>query len=98
MIKSTVIYWILITLMIAFCVVCSVTVLAQPEPHLQPIDTELIQQYKDTIARQQEEIAGLTEQGRALRQERFELLQEMYKLTDGYLDRFLELLEGDNGI
>jgi|GEM_PF-3611801 len=89
---------IVVLLLIITCIAFGYAIPRSPEPpHLKPVDTELIQTYKDTIAHQQEEIDSLRELNKQLRQERFELLEEMNRITDGYLDRFLELLEGDKG-
>ena len=72
--------------------------LRQQEPHLQPVDGELIQTYKDTISDLHAEIEALEAQNQALRQEKLDILQEHSSLADGYFDRLIDLLNDNKNL
>lgn len=87
--------FIVLAAMIFFLVVGMLSVCTRQEPHLQPVDTELLQTYKDTISDLHAEIEALEAQNQALRQEKLDILQEYSALADGYFDRLIELLNED---
>jgi len=92
-IANTAFYVLIILLVVAVVVFAFLSV--QREQHLKPIDKELIQQYKGIVSELQLEIDCLNAKNRQLQQENFDLSKQLSDVTDGYLDRFLELLETD---
>jgi len=84
---------IVVLLLIITCIAFGYAIPRSPEPpHLKPVDTELIQTYKDTIAQQQEEIDSLRELNKQLRQEKLDMLEEYSILSEEYFDRLIEVL------